>query len=315
MNFNEAYIEFEGHWYEPHRHYHGHSHLQFMLENGPSHLSYKYFALFHDIVYDPRSSTNEEDSASLFKNNMDSFTDIQIDDKVLIISMILASKDHKPTGYKTIDEAVEIDMAVLNGTFEELLKYEEGIFLEYQFNNIDSYRKGRLDFLAKNRHRNPFELDRLMEHIRTKKYRVGIYPGSFNPFHIGHLNILRKAEAMFDKVILVRAQNPEKRPASYHMPQSLLNECIFTSGLITDVFKNPPKNVEYFMVRGIRNEYDIAAEMNYQAWVSEMALDADMDSIPFVHIFCDSEFVKISSSFLNSMLPWNDFKADKYIVR
>ena len=41
---------------------------------------------------------------------------------------------------------------------------------------------------------------------------IAIYPGSFNPFHIGHLNILEKSERIFGKgnVIIAMGLNIEK---------------------------------------------------------------------------------------------------------
>ena len=36
---------------------------------------------------------------------------------------------------------------------------------------------------------------------------VAVYPGSFNPVTIGHLAIIGKASKIFDKVIVVVAQN------------------------------------------------------------------------------------------------------------
>ena len=40
--------------------------------------------------------------------------------------------------------------------------------------------------------------------------KLGVYAGSFQPFHLGHLNILEKAEQIFDQVIIARGINPSK---------------------------------------------------------------------------------------------------------
>ncbi len=41
--------------------------------------------------------------------------------------------------------------------------------------------------------------------------QIAVYPGSFDPLHIGHLSILRHANVLFDKVLLVVSpQNPFK---------------------------------------------------------------------------------------------------------
>jgi pantetheine-phosphate adenylyltransferase len=41
---------------------------------------------------------------------------------------------------------------------------------------------------------------------------IAIYPGSFNPIHEGHQQVIDLALQIFDEVIIVIAQNPEKEP-------------------------------------------------------------------------------------------------------
>lgn len=40
--------------------------------------------------------------------------------------------------------------------------------------------------------------------------KVAVYPGSFNPVHPGHLHVIRQAAQVFDRVIVLIAENPEK---------------------------------------------------------------------------------------------------------
>lgn len=42
--------------------------------------------------------------------------------------------------------------------------------------------------------------------------KIAIYPGSFNPIHEGHQQVIDLALKMFDEVIIVIAQNPNKGP-------------------------------------------------------------------------------------------------------
>ncbi|GGJ08069.1 phosphopantetheine adenylyltransferase [Alicyclobacillus cellulosilyticus] len=42
--------------------------------------------------------------------------------------------------------------------------------------------------------------------------RVGIYPGSFDPVTNGHLDVLRRACRLFDRVVVAVLQNPAKTP-------------------------------------------------------------------------------------------------------
>ena len=41
--------------------------------------------------------------------------------------------------------------------------------------------------------------------------RTALFPGSFDPFTAGHLNILRRALSIFDKVVVAAGINQDKR--------------------------------------------------------------------------------------------------------
>lgn len=42
--------------------------------------------------------------------------------------------------------------------------------------------------------------------------KIAIYPGSFDPITFGHIDILKRAATIFDKVIIALAVNPDKDP-------------------------------------------------------------------------------------------------------
>lgn len=303
MIFEEAYDIFSRMWNTPFRFYHTkENHLDKILLKCDT-IELKYFALFHDIIYNPYSNTNEEDSLKLFQDNSINFCDLT--NSKLVEEMIIATQNHCLTSDKYINRAIEIDMSILDLNIIDLIKYEKLIFLEYQKINIDEYKSARIDFLSKFRYK--VNIMSLIDYIINHKYSIGIYPGSFDPFHVGHLDILKKAERLFDKVILVRAINPEKTDPKFDMPSSIPNQIINHNGLITELFNNKYK---YTMIRGIRNEYDIASEMNYMEWVKEINRDID-----FIHIFCDQKNIKVSSSNLKNLNKFNDFNISKWIVK
>ena len=43
--------------------------------------------------------------------------------------------------------------------------------------------------------------------------KIAICPGSFDPVTMGHLDIIRRASKMFDRVIVSVLVNPSKRPS------------------------------------------------------------------------------------------------------
>lgn len=43
--------------------------------------------------------------------------------------------------------------------------------------------------------------------------KIALYPGSFNPLHEGHIDVMDKAFCIFSHVILARGINPDKKLA------------------------------------------------------------------------------------------------------
>ena len=77
--------------------------------------------------------------------------------------------------------------------------------------------------------------------------KKAIYPGSFDPVTNGHYEIIRRASAMFDRLIVLISVNPSKktsftleeradllRRVCYDIPNVQIDSC---SGLIVDYFR------------------------------------------------------------------------------
>jgi len=45
--------------------------------------------------------------------------------------------------------------------------------------------------------------------------RCAIYPGTFDPIHNGHIDVIRRSVAIFEEVIVAVAYNPHKDPALF----------------------------------------------------------------------------------------------------
>jgi pantetheine-phosphate adenylyltransferase len=46
---------------------------------------------------------------------------------------------------------------------------------------------------------------------KTPCVATGLYPGSFDPLHLGHVSVIEKAATMFDHVVIAVIGNPRKR--------------------------------------------------------------------------------------------------------
>ncbi|OAN17000.1 phosphopantetheine adenylyltransferase [Photobacterium jeanii] len=94
-----------------------------------------------------------------------------------------------------------------------------------------------------------------------------IYPGTFDPITNGHLDLIERAAAMFDHVIVGIAASPSKKPLfdlqervalAEHITRHLSNVTIVGfSGLLVDFAKEYQANV---LVRGLRAVSDFEYE-------------------------------------------------------
>ena len=101
--------------------------------------------------------------------------------------------------------------------------------------------------------------------------KIGFYAGSFDPFTNGHLEVVKKASLLFDKLVIGIGLNPDKKrrfddnQMKLAIEKVLKKENVFGAkvviykGLTVDAAK------EYktaFLVRGIRNGMDYDYEEN-----------------------------------------------------
>src|SRR5208337_3179073 len=50
---------------------------------------------------------------------------------------------------------------------------------------------------------------------RSNHRRIAVYPGTFDPIHNGHIDIIRRSVGLFDEVIVAVAYNPHKDAALF----------------------------------------------------------------------------------------------------
>ena len=135
--------------------------------------------------------------------------------------------------------------------------------------------------------------------------KVGLYVGSFNPFHKGHFNILLKAEQIFGKVIIGRGENKKKsNNPIFPMPNfdkfgEGRFEVVEYKGLVTKFIETLPYDVT--VIRGLRNSTDLQVEMEFNSWLKYLKPD-----IKVVSLFCDSEYEFVSSSGIRILLDEGD---------
>lgn len=163
-------------WNEPHRFYHDISHLQDLIaqinedfgvgeltENEREKLIVA--AIFHDIVYDPVSNKNEENSANFFINLCEEKFDIDI---VEIKQIILDTKNHIPSTPLS-EKFQKYDLNIFMGSLENLLVWESGLREEYNMIDDSTYLRERLSFLENIIDRYPQNMDNILDLINRIK--------------------------------------------------------------------------------------------------------------------------------------------------
>ena len=56
--------------------------------------------------------------------------------------------------------------------------------------------------------------------------RIVLYPGTFNPIHNGHIDLVRRAAGLFDRVVLGIATSPQKNPSVLEVRVNLAREAL-----------------------------------------------------------------------------------------
>jgi pantetheine-phosphate adenylyltransferase len=146
-----------------------------------------------------------------------------------------------------------------------------------------------------------------------------IYCGSFAPFHLGHLNILEKAERLFDEVLLVVAQNPNK-PRFHTSTKAIENDLkshtvsnvkVVTLPERTLLVDFAQENMVGFLVRGIRGVKDADAEFEMADINRELS---GFDTIETVFILSHHVYRNISSSVIRSLVGMKGMEGMEEIV-
>jgi pantetheine-phosphate adenylyltransferase len=132
---------------------------------------------------------------------------------------------------------------------------------------------------------------------------IAVYPGSFDPITLGHLNVMERASRLFDKLIVGVGINIEKntlftpeerqtliREATAHLKNI---EIRTFSGLAVEFVKSCGSRI---MVRGVRPISDIQAELTMMMANRRLAPD-----IETLFMIADGELAHVSSSLIKQI--------------
>lgn len=142
--------------------------------------------------------------------------------------------------------------------------------------------------------------------------RIAVYPGSFDPLTNGHLDIIKRASRLYDKVIVGVLDNSNKKPVFTALERKEMIDmaikdmdnvsCDAFSGLLVDFAKRTNANV---IIKGLRTVADF--EYEFQIALLNKALNPEYET---VFLMTDSKFSYISSSVVKEVAKYNGGLAD-----
>ena len=293
-------------WAEPHRYYHGPNHLSEIFDLMRKHgewtpekgynLILFYSAIFHDIVYDPTRDDNEEKSVEVFESYAKKMIPPLSPEDIRIVSDIIMDTKTGISRWSDYSKKfIFLDRYnLLYGSFNEVLSKTMLLFKEEQFMNFPEWKEKTIKFLSQFEDTNP-NIKYVIDYLNMWTPKIGVYSGSFNKLHIGHYNILQKSERIFDKVIIARGINTDKKNEIHDLPEILKYHQIEKyDGLLTDFIDS--LGYEVVLIRGLRNSNDFENEKIQYQYLQDLKPDLNV-----VNIICDKEFEHISSSAIRTL--------------
>ncbi len=130
-----------------------------------------------------------------------------------------------------------------------------------------------------------------------------VCPGSFDPLHNGHVEVIARASSLFDEVIVAVSKNPSKKPRfSLEERMDMARETMtllrgitvepMGEGLLAEFCRDHGAGV---IVKGLRS----AVDYNYE--VPMAAMNRQLTGVETVFLSADSHYTHLSSTLLKEV--------------
>ena len=125
--------------------------------------------------------------------------------------------------------------------------------------------------------------------------RTCVYPGSFDPFTIGHHDVLERAISMFDRVYVSVLSNTAKHPVfSVEERVDMIKQMVAAEGMKNVVVTHFEGLMADYVIRGLRATMDF--EYEFQINALNLHLAPDVETVYFMarpeHSFLSSSAVR-----------------------
>ncbi|KJE77368.1 pantetheine-phosphate adenylyltransferase [Ferrimicrobium acidiphilum] len=136
--------------------------------------------------------------------------------------------------------------------------------------------------------------------------RRALFPGSFDPFHNGHLEVVERASKLFDEVVVAAMRNPQKAGPLFSLEERMDLVRLAVDGmqnvsvvalasLVVDLAREVEANV---IVRGLRAVSDFEIEL-------QMAqMNRELSGIDTLFVPTSSEYSYLSSKLIREVAAY-----------
>lgn len=138
--------------------------------------------------------------------------------------------------------------------------------------------------------------------------KIAIYPGTFDPITLGHVDIIKRATHLFDEIIVAVAESARKKPL--FTDEKRLQWCIdalsglsnvrvvLMSGLLT---RFAHAYHAHYIVRGIRTADDV----DYELSMAHMNQQLSDNAIQTIFLPANNEYRFISATMVREIMALN----------
>ncbi len=137
--------------------------------------------------------------------------------------------------------------------------------------------------------------------------KIGVYPGSFDPIHKGHIDVVNRALRFVDKLYIAVADSPHKNPLFSLNERKDMIDNEFSSSSSVEVVAFDNLLVEFakslnaqVIVRGLRVVSDF--EYEFQMVGMNRQLNSEIET---VFLMADTQRQSISSNFIRDIARLN----------
>ena len=152
--------------------------------------------------------------------------------------------------------------------------------------------------------------------MNTKLQKIGLYPGSFDPITKGHMDIVKKALNVFDKVVIAVVKNSSKNMLfTLEERQNLIQQIFADDNRVTCIALESKLTVELAeeigacaIVRGLRAMSDF--EYEFQITGINRSQNKNIETIFFA---ADDKLTFVSSSMVKEIAAYKG-KIGKFVA-